>query len=227
MRREANPQLWNGWQKPRRERIGGPGCGPPLNWVHCIRRGTEHRSPTITVKSRPADLSAPSLPSLAGHKPEHESGLGVSQAIGGEKLLQAYGQKSSLPFPPEIDKNNWPPSGMENLDGAFKYAIVKTNPTTSARWRFYYGTWLAGRGKVDEAIKILSDTKEGLAKVLLARLLKQKGDMIGARKAFDAISEPWLQIHPQVIIERDKVLRNIGSQTLAEREKCSRQKSRR
>jgi hypothetical protein len=108
---------------------------------------------------------------------------------------------------------------MENLDASFKWAISKTTGVTADGWRFYYGTWLAGRGKADEAVKVLSATKMGLAKVLLARLLKQKGDIAGARKAFDAITEPWLQIHPQVIIERDKVLKNIGPQTLAERTK--------
>ncbi|HKB44562.1 MAG TPA: hypothetical protein VKC90_09230, partial [Chitinophagaceae bacterium] len=52
----------------------------------------------------------------------------------------------------------------------------------------------------------------------LARLLKLKGDMNGAKKAFEAIEEKWLQIHPQVVVERDKVLRNLGTQTIPERE---------
>jgi Domain of unknown function (DUF5107) len=136
-----------------------------------------------------------------------------------KNLLRAYQQKSSLPLPPEVDQNIWPPSGMENMDASFKWVIGKTNGVTADSWRFYYGTWLAGRGKADEAVRVLSATKTGLAKVLLARLLKQKGDMAGARKAFDAILEPWLQIHPQVIVERDEVLRNIGTQTIAERGK--------
>ncbi len=108
---------------------------------------------------------------------------------------------------------------MENLEAPFKWIIGRTKGVTSDSWKFYYGTWLAGRGKEDAAIKLLSATKKGLAKVLLARLLKQKGDTAGARMAFDSIAEPWLQIHPQVIIERDKVLRNIGPQTIPEREK--------
>jgi hypothetical protein len=134
-------------------------------------------------------------------------------------LLRAYQKKSTLPLPPDIDQNLWPPSGIENMDASFKWVIDKTTGTTADGWRFYYGTWLAGRGKADEAITVLSATKMGLAKVLLARLLKQKGDRAGARQAFDAVTEPWLQIHPQVIIERDKVLRSIGPQTITEREK--------
>ena len=42
--------------------------------------------------------------------------------------------------------------------------------------------------------------------------------MAGAKKAFDAVEEKWLQLHPQVVIERDKVLRALGSSFLGERE---------
>ena len=76
----------------------------------------------------------------------------------------------------------------------------------------------AGRGNAEEAIKILSQSNVGVAKALLARLLKQKGDMVGAKKAFESIDEKWLLLHPQIVVERDKVLRNLGPQTIAERE---------
>jgi hypothetical protein len=36
--------------------------------------------------------------------------------------------------------------------------------------------------------------------------------------AYRSIEERWLQLHPQVVVERDKALRNLGRQTLAERE---------
>ena len=86
-------------------------------------------------------------------------------------------------------------------------------------WKFYYGTWLAGRGENEAAIQILTICKIGAAKALLARHCKLKGDMAGAkRRLLKSIKEPWLQIHPQVIIERDKVLRNLGKQTIPERE---------
>jgi hypothetical protein len=132
-------------------------------------------------------------------------------------LDKAFYSKSSLPEPPPVEKNLWAPSGMENLDGAFQYAIAKTNGKMKDLWKFHYGTWLAARGKLDSSIHILSTVQNGVGKVLLARLLKQKGDMNGAKNAFDSIKEPWLQIHPQVIVERDKVLRNLGLQTLNER----------
>jgi hypothetical protein len=119
---------------------------------------------------------------------------------------------------PDIYKSKWAPSGMENLDEPFKLAIKNSTGENRDKWKFYYGTWLAGRDKTDDAIKILSSTKNGLAKAMLARLLKAKGDMTGAKKAYDSISEKWLQLHPQVIVERDKVLRNLGPQTIGERE---------
>jgi hypothetical protein len=107
---------------------------------------------------------------------------------------------------------------MESLDNAFKWAINSTNGPKADLWKLYYGAWLAGRGKDEAAIQTLKESGNGVAKVLLARLLKLKGDMPGARKAFDAIEEKWLQIHPQVVIERDKILKSFGAQTLAERE---------
>jgi hypothetical protein len=136
-----------------------------------------------------------------------------------ETLQHDYASNLPPPAPPTIDRHLWPPSGMENLDGPFKWAIAATGGAEADSWRLYYGTWLAGRGRPDDAIKLLTDTRNGLAKVLLARLLKDKKDFAGARKAMEEITEPWLQIHPQVIIERDKILRKIGPSTLGERER--------
>jgi hypothetical protein len=134
-------------------------------------------------------------------------------------LINAYQQKGKQPAPPGIDENLWAPSGMENLSEPFKWVIKSTTGTNSNLWKFYFGSWLAGRGESESAILVLNQSKKGVAKVLLARLLKQKNDMAGARKAFEAIEESWLLIHPQVVVERDKVLRSFGKQTLDEREK--------
>ena len=67
-------------------------------------------------------------------------------------------------------------------------------------------------------INTLSKCKLSIAKPLLARLLKLKGDIQGATNALQEINDTWLQLHPQVIVERDKILRQLGSQTLGERE---------
>lgn len=136
-----------------------------------------------------------------------------------EMLVNVYKSKKITNLAaPDIYKCAWPPSGMENLNEPFKSAINYSAGENKDKWKFYYGTWLAGRGNSEEAIKILSQTNIGVAKALLARLLKLKGDNTGAKKAFDAIEEKWLQLHPQIIVERDKVLRSLGTTTIAERE---------
>lgn len=135
-----------------------------------------------------------------------------------EELENSYQSKSKLPEPPEIHQNLWAPSGFENLDAPFKYAIDQSNNEKKDLWKFYYGTWLAGRRKNEEAIAILSTCRVGTAKVLLARLLRINGDNSDAVNVLESIEEKWLQIHPQVVIERDKALRSLGEQTIAKRE---------
>ena len=133
-----------------------------------------------------------------------------------QKTLSA-GQAGKLPAPPSVEQMLWAPSGMEKLDAAFQHAIVQ-DKSNADLWKFYYGAWLAGRAKKDSAIYILATCNNGVAKVLLARLLKLDGDTSSARQAFERIAEEWLQLHPQVVVERDKLLRSIGTQTIPERE---------
>jgi hypothetical protein len=130
----------------------------------------------------------------------------------------AYKLNGKLPAPPAVDENLWAPSGLEHLDSPFQFAIASSNPGNADLWKFYYGSWLAGRDRQDDAIRILSSCDVGIAKVLLARLLKLEGKNAAAKQAFESISELWLQLHPQVVVERDKLLRSIGKQTLSERQ---------
>jgi len=134
-------------------------------------------------------------------------------------LLNSEKKKITPPAPPAIDQMNWAPSGMEELDPAFKYAISKSTSQNAELWKFYYGSWLAGRGKNEQAIHMLRFSRVGIAKPLLARILKMQGDLQDAKKAYDEIQEAWLQLHPQVVIERDKVLRALGPSTIQERER--------
>ena len=136
-----------------------------------------------------------------------------------QDLAIAFSRKDRLPAPPAIDRNCWAPSGMEDLGPAFQWAIESSSGERRTLWQFYYGTWLAGRGATDGAISLLRQANTGIANVLLARLLHTKGDNVAAAAAIRAIPERWLEIHPQVVVERDKLLRSLGPQTLAEREK--------
>ncbi|MBC7949996.1 MAG: DUF5107 domain-containing protein [Chitinophagaceae bacterium] len=133
------------------------------------------------------------------------------------ELQKAYSLKTKTPDPPLAELNNWPPSGMENLEPAFKWAIANSSIKKANQWKYYYGTWLAGRGNIDGAIRILNASVIGQAKALLGRLLTIKGDFVGARNAYGMIEEQWLQLHPQIMVERDRVLRRLGRQTLDER----------
>lgn len=137
-----------------------------------------------------------------------------------QDLSAAYQARSrTKPEPPPLEQNLWAPSGMENLDLPFQWAIADTTGATQDLWRFHYGAWLAGSGNTAAAIEMFSAARTGAAKAMLARLLRAKGDNQGARRAYGEITEKWLLLHPQVVVERDQVLRACGPETLAEREK--------
>ena len=133
-------------------------------------------------------------------------------------LVHACRSGQGLPQPPRAHRRLWAPSGMEDLTAAFEWAIEQTTGDYAELWRFHYGAWLAGRGIRRAAIQVLSANSLGVAKALLARLLQLEGDAEGAATAFTSIQEKWLQIHPQIVVERDAVLRNLGPRTLVERE---------
>jgi hypothetical protein len=108
---------------------------------------------------------------------------------------------------------------MEDLDQPFQWAIAASDGRTQDLWRFHYGAWLAGSGNTDEAIAVFSAAQTGVAKAMLARLLRAKGDNAGALRAYAEIKEKGLLLHPQILVERDQVLRANGPATIVEREK--------
>lgn len=133
-------------------------------------------------------------------------------------LVDAHRSGQALPEPPGVHRCLWAPSGMEDLSAAFEWAIEQATGEDAALWKFHYGTWLAGRGKRKEAIEALSTSSVGVAKALLARLLKLAGDVEGAAAALRSVQEKWLQVHPQIVVERDAVLRDLGPDSTPERE---------
>ncbi len=134
-------------------------------------------------------------------------------------LDEAYQAKGTAPDPPRIEDGHWAPSGMETLQPAFEWAIERASGDDQDLWRCHYGAWLAGTGEIDKAIDTLLACERGVGRALLGRLLASKGDIDGAAKAFAGIRERWLHLHPQIVVERDKVLRRLGTETLAERER--------
>lgn len=135
------------------------------------------------------------------------------------RMVNAFEKKTELPQPPEVHERLWAPSGMEDLQDAFKWVIEQTQGETAELWKFHYGTWLAGTGEVKSAIKVLSMCSLGVGKALLARLYKVTDDHDRALQAIQGIEEPWIQLHPQIVVERDKLLRYAGKETIPMREK--------
>jgi hypothetical protein len=133
-------------------------------------------------------------------------------------LQSAYKENGQAPVAPDVTTNCWAPSGMEDMEPAFEWAIKKSGADQSSLWKYYYGTWVAGRGDSAKAIWILSGSDLGVAKALQARLLRLSGNNRAAVEAYHSIRERWVQLLPQVVIERDKTLKNMGRLTLKERE---------
>lgn len=136
-----------------------------------------------------------------------------------DDMKKAHRERATPPSPPGVHEHLWAPSGMEDLGEAFEWSIAKSKSEARELWRFYYGSWLAGTDKRREAVEMLSSCDLGVAKALLARLLRLQGNDGGALKVIRGIEETWLQLHPQVVIERDKLLRLAGKETIPERQR--------
>lgn len=135
-------------------------------------------------------------------------------------LVEAWrsGDAMKIPQAPELDSNRWAPSGMAELGGALEWAGSCTTGSERDRWLFQYGAWLAGCGEPDAALDVLAKSGEDRARALAGRLrLVYKRDPTEAVKAFRAIESLAISLHPQVVVERDKALAAIGSETIGER----------
>ena len=131
----------------------------------------------------------------------------------------AEGKAAALPLPPDVDDNRWPPSGMDDLGEALQWAAGKdTRPAAASRWRFLLGAWLAGRDRVDEALRALEASDDDRAHVLAARLYRRsRGDFASAVRALGRIESRVFALHAQVVYERDLTLAAAGESTLRER----------
>ena len=90
--------------------------------------------------------------------------------------------------------------------------------TYPVRRRGCYRAWLAGRGEPDAGLQVLSQSRDDRARALAGRLwFVYMHDAHAAAAAFRAIESPAISLHPQVVIERDKALAALGSETIEER----------
>jgi hypothetical protein len=137
------------------------------------------------------------------------------------QLEEAFqlGEPSQIPNPPEIEECSWPPSGMELLGDALKWAAENGEKNYQSLWNYYLAVWLAGRGQMDESITRLQIVETDWSYALLGRLLRViKQDYVASREAFRKISSSAWTLHPQVFIERDITLSHFGPPVFQERE---------
>ena len=135
-------------------------------------------------------------------------------------LLSAHARQtiSSLSEPPPTHDNSWAPSGMDDLGEALAWAGSVTSTNARDRWLFQLGTWLAARGQVEAALETLARSGDDRARALRGRLcLRAKHDPRAAVESFRGITSEAVTLHPQVMVERDVALAELGTATLAER----------
>jgi hypothetical protein len=111
---------------------------------------------------------------------------------------------NQIPTAPSVDTNRWAISGIAGLGDALSWAASSTEGSERDRWLFQRGAWLAGRGETDSALDVLVQSSDDRARALSGRLW-----LVHRRDA--------QALHPQVVIERDKALAALGTDTLAER----------
>lgn len=125
----------------------------------------------------------------------------------------------SLPNSPRLDDNRWAPSGIEDLEQALRWAILNCDPQDKSGWLFQLGTLVSAHQRNEEGIKYLEASGDDRAFVLASRLYRRANKFEEAYKVISCIKNRVFALHPQVVIERDRVLQALGWKTLAEREK--------
>ena len=130
-------------------------------------------------------------------------------------LVRAYLNKdiTAIPIAPSVNDCNWPLSGLSELGGALDWAS-KIRSENNSDWLYYLGVWLAANEEIREAIKKLHEADTAIANALLGRLYYQKKMIDHSKKAFEKIGNNPIGLHPQIVVERDKMLEAVGKETL-------------
>jgi hypothetical protein len=136
-------------------------------------------------------------------------------------LVEAYSSTDVIRIPqaPGLDSNQWAISGYPELGEALAWASASTRGEARDRWLFQHGAWLAAKGPIDAALKVLSLSADDRARALSGRLYLSQRDANTAVECFRAIQAEAIALHPQVVVDRDRALAVLGLSTLAERER--------
>ena len=134
-------------------------------------------------------------------------------------VLSAFHSRTTLPPVPAPLDCVWAPSGMEELADAFEWAIAICPSEDRDAWLYYYGVWLAGREEADKAINTLLESRSCLARAVSARIFAHEKKNEEAVQEYVKIPQgSWLNLIPQFVCERDRVLASFGKLYLDTRE---------
>lgn len=136
-----------------------------------------------------------------------------------DKLVEAYKEKdiTIIPAPPSIEDFDWAPCGISHLNQAFQWAIQQDQVPSKSLWQLYYGVWQIASNEMNDAIPFLLESKHDVSRAILARIYVQKQNFEEARKQYALVTDEAFQLHPQLVVERDKVLEKFGKETFEER----------
>lgn len=135
-------------------------------------------------------------------------------------LIRAYNKMdtSGIPIPPTVEEGIWPSGGLTTLEDPFKWAIECESNSNKSLWQLYYGIWLLDLNRVDEGIQVLHDSGLDMANAVLGRVYFRNGFFEKAASRYDTIKSEALSLHPQLVVERDKALAEIGQDAVQQRE---------
>lgn len=136
-------------------------------------------------------------------------------------VLDAYHSRdiSRIPAPPAMEEACWAPSGLPQLSAAFRWIIDNDVESNEPLWHMYYGVWLMANDHIDEAIPALRASGLDMAHAMLGRAYAHQGKYDDALTCFDNMADEALALHPQLVVERDKVLEKMGDKTHEERKR--------
>ena len=137
------------------------------------------------------------------------------------ELLSRFQSKDveRIPDAPDVDSNDWAPSGME-LGGALAWAASTTSASEKDKWLLQEGAWLGGRGEIKAALEVLARSADDRAHALAGRLwFIAEHDANAAVECYRKIGWDVVALHPQVVFERDRALEALGKCAFEERQR--------
>ena len=132
-------------------------------------------------------------------------------------LIQAFVKKdiSIVQDPPDPVEVNWPVG--PDLEEPLKWVIMQAHKSIKPLWKMYLGIWFLNLERIEESIEMLVDSGLDISFALLGRIYNRKGNYEKAIEYYNSIEDKAIKMHPQIIVERDKTLEQIGHSSLSDR----------